>query len=738
VLLLYTITLFLGSMLLFLVEPMFAKMALPLLGGSPSVWITSMLFFQAVLLAGYAYAHAGTGKLGARRQAAVHMALLAVPFLTLPIAPRRGWAPPATGGQVVWLLALLAVSVGLPFFVVSSAAPLLQRWFASTGHPRARDPYFLYRASNLGSMIALLGYPAVVEPTLRLADQGRLWAWGYGVLAAMTAACAALLWRSPVPTGPGAAAAPDRAAPAPIAGGGNGHVTPARRARWMALSFVPSSLLLGVTTHLTTDVAPIPLLWVIPLALYLLTFVLVFSPRPPLPQRLMARALPLLVLPLVATILLKAARPVWVPMLLSLLTFFVAAMVCHGRLAEDRPPASRLTEFYLWIAAGGVLGGVFNALVAPVIFDSYAEYPLAIVLACLLRPGPAAGGGRRWSRVLDLGLPIALGAVVAALAWWVGVGGPSNELLRRGVLVGVPTVLCFTFVERPIRFGLGVGAILLAGTVSLGAASPVLLADRSFFGAYQVTEDAAGELHFLTNGTTVHGAQSLDPARRDDPLTYYTRSGPLGQVFGATDAAGGDDIAVVGLGAGSMACYGRPGERWTFYEIDPLVERIALDPNLFTFLRDCLDDPRIVTGDARLSLEGAADGRYDLIAVDAFNSDAIPVHLITREAIALYLSKLADGGMLAFHISNQYVDLHPVLGNLARDVGLVSFARDDSSISRAESRAGKFPSDWVVMARTAADLGPIARDPRWYRLEGDGSRVWTDDFSNILSVFRWT
>ncbi len=739
-LLIFTVTLFLGSALVFLIQPMFAKMALPLLGGSPSVWITSMLFFQAALLAGYAYAHFSTSRLGTRRQAAVHMVLLLVPLVALPIAVREGWAPPPGGSQVLWLLALLAVSVGPPFFVVSSTAPLLQRWFADTGHARAKDPYFLYRASNFGSAVALLGYPALVEPALRLADQGRLWAVGYGALLVLMAACALTLWRSPAATSTARkpATSPLREDPPPIAGGSLDALTVARRAQWVVLSFVPSSLMLGVTVFLTTDIAPIPLLWVVPLALYLLTFVLAFSPRPPLPQRVMVRAMPLLVIPLVVTILLRAARPPWLLIPLHLLAFFTVGMVCHGRLAQDRPPASRLTDFYLWIAVGGVLGGAFNAIVAPVVFNGFTEYPLAIVLACLLRPGRGGERRERRSRLLDLALPVALGAAVLGLAWWVRAGGVSDELLRRALVFGVPAFLCFTLIDRPVRLGLGLGAILVAGAVAVGAANPVVFADRSFFGAFQVTADAEGRFHLLTHGTTVHGAQSLDPARRDEPLTYYTRSGPLGQVFEAVNATGADDIAVVGLGAGSMACYARPGERWTFYEIDPLVERIARDPSLFTFLRDCLDRPRIVLGDARLSLERAADGQYDLIVVDAFNSDAIPVHLITREAIGLYLAKLADGGVLAFHISNLYLDLHPVLRDLARDAGLVSFARDDSLVTEADRRAGKSPSDWIVLARSPADVGDIVDNPRWYELKGQGGTLWTDDFSNILGVFRWS
>ena len=713
----YATTIFVTAALLFLVQPMFARMVLPLLGGSPAVWNTCLVFYQAALLAGYLYAHATTSWLGARRQAALHVGLVLLPLLVLPIGIPSGWTPPAAANPIPWLLALLAAAVGLPFFAVSTTSPLLQRWFAGTGHSSAGDPYFLYAASNLGSICGLLGYPVLLEPRLRLAQQSRLWTGGYLLLVAFTLACAALLWRAPVP----ALADPIRARPPGL--------TARRRLRWVLLALAPSSLMLSATTFISTDVEAIPLLWVIPLAVYLLTFVLVFARRPIVPHPLVVRALPIAVLALVVVLVKRANQPLLLIMGLHLAVFFVAAMVCHGELARDRPPPAHLTEFYLWLAVGGVVGGVLNALVAPLVFDTVAEYPLTLVLACLLAPG-ARGGGRA-QLVRDLALPGLVGAMAAGLM----LGAPPGRAAVSWLTLVVPALLCFGFSRRPLRFGLGVGAILLAGTLHTSAQGKVIAARRSFFGVNRVTADAASRFHFLVHGHTLHGAQSLEPARRREPLAYYHPSGPIGQVF----AALGDPpaVAVVGLGAGALACYARPGEAWDLYEIDPLVERIARDPEYFTYLRDCLPEARVILGDARLSLSRAAR-RYDLIVLDAYSSDAIPVHLLTREALGLYLDRLAPAGVLAFHISNQHLDLEPVLADLARDAGLVALLQVDTHVTPAERAGGKLPSRWAVMARRPADLGALTSDARWAppRVRADG-RVWTDDFSSVLGVLRW-
>jgi hypothetical protein len=721
--------------LLFLVEPMFAKMVLPILGSSPAVWNTSVLFFQAALLAGYAYAHASSRRLGTRGQVVVHVVLLGLALLVLPLGIPDGWSPPTEGNPVGWLLALLLVGVGLPFFVLSSTAPLLQRWFAATAHRRARDPYFLYRASNLGSAVGLIAYPALVEPWLRLDDQAGAWTAGYVVLLALSAACATLLWRSSARARP----EPGLIAGAPaVAGGAPSDVSIRRRLGWLVLSAVPASLMLGVTSYLMMDISPIPLLWIIPLGLYLLSFVVAFSPRAGPFLRFAYRAFPLVVLPALLTILVGAARPLVIVVPVHLLAFFVVAVACHGRLAGSRPPVDHLTGFYLLVAVGGVLGGTVNALLAPMVFDSLAEYPVVLILACFLVPSalaPAAKSGWR----LDLAAALGLVGVMVGLSVGVDVAGLSDEPLER-VLIGiVPVFLCAVFLRRPARMGLALAAVFLVTPFVGPQGNEVLYANRTFFGIHRVEVDRAGGSHLLLHGRTIHGLQSLDPARRDEPLSYYSLSGPVGQIVESYRSAETlDRVAVIGLGTGSMACHGEAGESWTFYELDPEIERIARTPALFTFLRDCPPVSRVVVGDARLSLEGAHDERYGLIAVDAFSSDAIPVHLITREAMQLYLDRLADGGLLAFHVSNRHVDLHPVLSDLAADLDLAAVARDDLDVRAREFQAGKRPSQWVVLARDPGSVSPLLADPRWYRLPaGDPTSAWTDDFSNLLGVFQW-
>jgi hypothetical protein len=733
-LVIFGVTIFLSATLLFVVQPMFARMVLPLLGGAPAVWNTAMVFYQATLLLGYGYAHATSAWLGTRRQIALHLAVLLLPLLVLPVAVPRGWTPPGHDNPIPWLLAVLLVAVGLPFFVVSTSAPLLQRWFALTGHRAAADPYFLYGASNLGSMLALLSYPAVVEPYLRLGSQSRLWAMGYALLVVLIATCGACAWRArshaPVPVLAGGSDVAVGAAEAPPSA--------ARRLRWVLLSFVPSSLMLGVTTYLSTDIAAIPLLWVIPLAIYLLTFILVFARRPPIPHRVMVELLPIVVLPLLLVLASRATGPLALVLPVHPLVLFAVAMVCHGELARDRPSPRYLTAFYLWMSVGGVLGGVFAAVLAPLLFTSVLEYPLTLVLGCLLARRPEAPPATRTQRVLDVLLPLALAAGGAAVVTAVQAGGPEARA-RMGLVFGVLVLGCFAFSRRPVRFGLGVAAVLLAAALYRGEEGRLLYSERSFFGVNRVTLDDTGRYHYLLHGTTLHGMQSLEPARRREPLAYFYATGPLGQLF---EAYRGDRarraVAVVGLGAGSIACHAGPGQRWIFYEIDPVVERIARDARYFTFLRDCAPGVPVVLGDARLRLTEARPGEYDLLILDAYSSDAPPLHLITREALALYLEKLAPAGVLVFNISNRHMDFEPVLGRLAEDAGLAALTQDDAVVDDAEYARGKRPSQWVVMARDRVDLTPLAGNPRWHPPRREpGAVLWTDDFAALIQTFRW-
>ena len=732
--------LLLSAILLFWVEPMFAKMVLPLLGGTPAVWNTCMVFFQTGLLAGYAFAHSTTQRLGVRRQSALHVFVLFGAVLVLPvhIVFFRNWPPPSGHNPIPWLLMILLVSVGLPFFVLSTVSPTLQTWYANTANSGRSDPYFLYSASNLGSILGLLSYPVLIEPYFPLAEQSRLWTAGYLSLIALDVVCALRLWRSHAPDhypSPFLNSAEFAAGVEPVPAPGLWQ-----RLRWVALAFVPSSLMLGVTTSFTTDFPPIPLFWVVPLAVYLLTFILVFAKKPFVSPELMNERLPFLILAALFPVISKTEWPVWLVIALDLLALFAVSAMSHGGLAQTRPPSTHLTEFYLWISLGGVLGGVFNALIAPLVFKRVLEYPLALILAALLRLPPGSRTKQtKYVRLLDYGMPLVLAGMIAALLRSARAFGlQPGEGLQ--LLVFAPAlVLCLSFGKRPLRFALGTIALFVSSSFYDGPYGKPLYADRSFFGVSRVTTDASKKFHLLFHGSTLHGMQSLDARRGREPLTYYSRTGPIGDVFAALEGSSRlQRVAIVGLGAGSLASYGKPGQELTFYEIDPTVERIARRSQYFTFLRDSPAKVGVVLGDARLSLVHAPDRGYGLIILDAFSSDTVPVHLLTREAIRLYFSKLADGGVLAFHISNRYLDLRPVLGDLAADANAFCLLGNDSNISPAEENDGKRASLWVVMTRQEKDLGGLVRGSRWTVLSAEPRKPpWSDDFSNIVSVIRW-
>ena len=735
--LVFTLTLFVSATLLFLVQPMFAKMVLPLLGAAPAVWNTCMVFYQAALLGGYAYAHLSLRQLGARRQALCHLLLLASPWLLLPIGVAAQWRPPVDANPIPALLTLLLTSVGLPFFVVAASAPMLQAWFSATGCRSGRDPYFLYAASNLGSLLGLLGYPLLVEPYLTLAQQTRAWSIGFAVLSGLIAWCAVLLWRAP-PMVPAAVSPPPGEADLPAAAP-NWPL----RLRWLALALVPSSLMLGVTTHIATDIASVPMLWVIPLALYLLSFALVFARRVLIPRRLMLRLQPILLLFLSAWFFVQDVAWHWPLMLLHLAVFFVTAMVCHGELAATRPDARRLTEFYLWMSLGGVLGGLVNAILAPWLFSSVFEYPLMLVAACMLRPRAAQTAISWRIRAGDLLFPGLLFALLAAASYWLRhAQWPRQYDLQydpyvRAILFGGGALLVLTFSLRPIRLGLGMAALLFtAGTLGCDTQT-ILQQSRSFFGVIRVKSD--GNYHSLEHGTTRHGMQCFVSAeRRGDPLSYYSREGPLGQVFAKKiQSASFREVAVIGLGAGTTAAYGLPQLGFTFYEINPAIVRVAQDPRLFTYLADSpARRISIVLGDARLMLAAAPAHSYDLIIFDAFSSDSIPLHLVTREALQLYLEKLTPDGLLLLHISNRYVDLAPILGRLAQQAGLKALVQRDEA-TEAERKWGKLSSTWVLVGRDDLALAEFQTDARWGPIPiPPGTPLWTDDFSNILSALR--
>jgi hypothetical protein len=751
---LYAATLFVGATLLFLVQPLVGKLLLPLVGGTPGVWNTCMVFFQAVLLGGYLYAHRSTSKLGVRRQAAAHLILLAFVLLAFklgtaatgsPVPVVSSLLPEDQDYPIFGVVALLAVAVGFPFFVLSTTSPVLQRWFAATGHPSAKDPYFLYAASNAGSLLGLLGYPLLIEPRLTLATQQWVWAAGVGAYLLMVLACAACLFRErPAAVSPdpdGAAEQPEPVLPpTPISSW--------RVARWVALAALPSSLLLGVTTHVSTDLAPVPLLWVVPLALYLLSFVLVFARWPDGVHRLVGRVTPMLLLFVVVTLLTNAAEPMGVVGTLHLLAFFGVCLVCHGELAKDRPPPEYLTSFYLWLSVGGVLGGLFNALVAPVIFHrvGMVEYPLALTLAALIRPRGEEQPNGPPLRTADVVLVLVLLALAVGLVLAVPrlVELPAEpdslpgRLIRTGLMFGIPAVAAFALVRKPARYALALGALLVAGAIDPGQLGETLHMERNFFGVVRVTKSPDGKFVRLIHGTTLHGQQRADETGPPRPMTYYHQKGPVGNLFKSLPAERVKKVAVVGLGTGAVASYARPGQKWVFYEIDPAVARIAQDPSYFGFLANCkADSCEVELGDARRQLTRAPDGEFDVIIMDAFSSDAIPVHLLTREAVQLYVRKLAPGGVLAMHVSNNHLDLPPLIARLAADEQVRLCCRYcHDTATEAEREDGKSDSQWMVLARQEADLGPMARGPHWHPVPPSRGPVWRDDFANLLRAWK--
>ena len=714
--LLFSAALFVSALLLFSVQPLIAKMLLPYLGGSPAVWNTCMVFFQVMLLAGYLYAHVLPRKIGKRKHAIFHLVLLVSAALLLPIGvPEKAIALLTSASSApIWLLTTLLTTVGLPFFILSTNAPLLQSWFSHTSHRRARDPYFLYAASNFGSLLALLSYPLLLEPNLKLRDQSLLWMGCYVVGLVLIFICAIVFLKDK------ATPIPEQTEPVES----SVALSWRRRFRWLALAFVPSSLMLGVTTYLSTDLTPVPLLWVVPLSIYLLTFILQFSRREA-NIRLWGRfLLPVLTLPVVISLTCGISQPLWFFLPAHLAFFFAAAMVCHGQLANDRPGSQHVTEFYLWLSIGGALGGLFNAILAPLLFSSVAEYPLMIVLGCLMRPWKTEELNRR-DFISPVAILLLLCGILLALQRF---QAPSRAFL---IAFTASVLAAYFLVERPVRFGLAIFAVLAGGTLYSPELGKTLHAERNFFGVLRVMMDGPGTVHYLMHGTTQHGRQFIDQSRRCEPLSYYHQGGPFGSITDALAEQHSARVAVVGLGAGATASYATPGQEWTFYEIDPAVVEIANDARYFSYIGGCSKGAiKFVLGDGRLRLKEAPDGYYSLIALDAFSSDAIPLHLLTREAVGLYLSKLADGGLITFHISNRHLDLSPVLGSAARHYGLTASIMRDGVVGD-----GKDASIWVVLARKPEDLKPLTVDTRWQSLAApDNFRPWTDDFSNIFSV----
>jgi hypothetical protein len=728
VLAVYTTAIFVSALLLFSVQPLFTKMVLPRLGGSPAVWSVAMVFFQSLLLGGYAYAHYLMTLKTRILPVVVHLALLIVAFLTLPLSIAEGWGTPPASGYAFWLLGLFAVSIGLPFFALAANNPMLQAWFVRTGHPDGPDPYFLYASSNIGSFLALLSYPVLLEPIFTLHAQNLMWTAGYAVLIALIAVCGVTMIRSPQVAQ--IAEASNEDVPAP---------TWTTRARWIFLAAVPSGLLIAVTAHISTDIAAAPLLWVLPLSLYLLTWVLVFQSRPLLPHLWMLGLQPFAIAGVMVLLAIGGEQNLPLTLGGHQLCFFIIAMACHGELARTRPPARYLTGFYVALSFGGMVGGLFAGLVAPYTFSWVAEYPILVALAALCRPA-AARGMRGGFGLWLIGVAAAIGLI--AMAYRTGAVVETLESYRVWLVGGVAVVAALLVLV------FGIGRWKFAALVALGL---VLIraypADegrvetvRSFFGVHKIVVTPGGQYHVLMHGTTIHGAERFQnddgtPATgRPEAISYYHKDGGIGRAITAIRERKGGPlrVAVIGLGAGTLTCQSEPGENWKFFEIDQSMIDTARDPKYFTYVSACQPDLQPVLGDARLTFANEPDGVYDLIVVDAYSSDAIPIHLATREAMAIYKAKLAEHGAVLMHVSNRHLELASVVVGIADANGLKSWVYNEDSGRDAEYI---FTTEVVVSARDDADVGQLASDNKWALTPAtEGQRVWTDDYSNVLGA----
>lgn len=721
----FVAAIFCGSFLLFLVQPMIARMALPRLGGAPAVWNSAMLVYQLLLLGGYAYAH-WLGRFTPRTQGAIHLVLLLAAAAMLPIGLIASNPPP--GANVFfWVPWLLLISIGPLFLAISAQAPLLQRWFAISD---SGDPYPLYAASNLGSFAGLITYPLLVEPMMSVAAQSIAWTAGYTVVLALVAACLFAL--------PKAAAAQRQAIQSAPPGW-------RQAGPWMALAAIPSALILSTTLFITTDIVAMPLLWVVPLGLYLLSFSVAFASDRRLAKWIGIIA-PFALLIAAGGLFLQVSM--WLLVVgAALINLFAVSVALHSALFERRPDPEHLTSFYLYLAVGGALGGIFGALVAPQLFDWTYEHPVLLVAAAAAIPArnPFKRIDDFWSH----------GGAAQRVTLWAIPAMLFVSLAGHGAF-GLPVSKQWIIIASALLFAIGILAIgnrlLFASAtaalmLSMGGWGKVALStergkmSRSFFGVYTITSRSEGRARILLHGTTIHGVQLQgSPERERSATSYYAPPSGVGLVLGSAPELFGDQarIGIVGLGAGTVACYARPGQHWTFYEIDPAVAEIARDPQRFSFLSRCLPHVPVLIGDARLTLERASDASLDILVIDAFSSDSIPMHLLTREAFATYRRVLGKDGLLVIHISNRHLDLKPVVAAEARE-GWTARVRHYAPTAEDMDRNQHTRSLWVALSPAASRIAALEqRDPgAWEALIGrPGFRRWTDDYSSVMPVLR--
>ena len=716
----FVVTIFLSAALLFFVQPLFTKLVLPRMGGAPAVWTTAMLFFQVVLLIGYIYAHVLTRLVPTKAQLAVHLLIWAAALFFLPLSISPDWTYDPSKSTVLQTMSLFMLGVGMPFAVLSANAPLLQAWYATSGGPSANDPYFLYGASNLGSLIALMGFPLVAEPLFGATDIGSGWAIGFVVFGGLLLASGVLAIR-----GNSTAVKPRQLS------ANNQSSAPSYTdiLTWLFLAFVPSSLMLSVTSKVSTDLGSLPLIWVVPLSLYILSFVVTFSKKPVIgPQT--SSILALISLAVMAVTMSDKSDVInsWIMGLLLAPALFSLCVEAHRRLYDARPTAAHLTVFYIVMSVGGALGGLFNSIIAPFAFTDVYEGTISVSLAALI----FLSSGRHISmRIVACGVLV---AVAASLMLDLG-GAMFNFLNAAWIIVAVALVLAIALISlRRTPAAIATAVVLFLGIGSISVNDDLQFKDRSFFGTHKVFEENGVRVY--ANGTTIHGMQFVDEGKtRPTPLSYYYPDSPMAQVLTFADVRPDERIGIVGLGVGSLACYARPGQTWEFYEIDEMVDKVARDPTLFSFMSECALGSRTHLGDARIVLESQSV-EFDILVLDAYSSDAIPVHLVTREAVELYQRRLTHDGIMVFHISNRYYDLSQPLARIADLLGLHAVIQSDFPSDEKAFPEGARPSVVMAMSRSAAKVDKMVLEGDWTPIVGDGRRAWTDDHANLLSALK--
>ena len=732
----FGLTLFLSAFLLFSIQPLFGKMVLPLLGGAPMVWNTAMLFYQAVLLLGYAYAHITSRFLNIKMQALLHLTLFTIFAFVLPFLVDKGVEPPVEPGKLIsWQIVLMTLTIGGPFFVLSGCAPMLQYWFSKTGHKDAGNPYFLYGASNIGSMLALLSYPFLFEPTLTVPMQSLSWSYGYYTLIGMVALSALFVWGSHNKSKDPAMQPLDKKT--------DEKLKPSTKVKltWLLLAFLPSSLMLGVTTHISTDLAAFPLLWIIPLALYVGTFIIVFSKNELLSLDQIQKMHLYFFIALIFMFIGEVISNKYAVILLHFVTFFLSALLCHKQLERLKPDPHYLTEFYLIMSVGGVCGGIFNALIAPNLFLLPIEYGFILGLITFMRymEKDDQSLGHLKAQLLSKSGLISLGIIgffIACIQF-----AYTSQFASVIFISMFGLCIMLTFVERQ-RWIFGIASIailLISQTHFKHSVNELLHLDRNFFGVTKVYDDPeGGNVRLFLHGTTLHGAQPLPKDKKMDSITYYMDEGPAGNVFELlADQNEPHKIGAIGLGIGSVACFTAPGRSFDFFEIDSAVQEIAENEELFTYLSDCGSPYEIILGDARLKLQKEEDNKYDLIFMDAFSSDNIPIHLLTREAFKVYFDKLKDDGIIVVHVSNRYLDLRPLINSMAEEFSATALFKNqipEVPEDKDEPQGYYMQAIYTMMSRNPESLSTLKEKYGWEESEDKAPKIWTDDYANPLSL----